>query len=113
MGLYKEEERICRERGDRNWLQGSLGNQAVILKARGDFDGAMGLYKEQERICREMGYKEGLARSLANQALLLRDMRRSRDGLRLAEEAYQLASSHGLTALAQQIKPILDRLRSQ
>ena len=38
----------------------SLGNQALILYARGDLDGAMALHKEQERICRELGNMDGL-----------------------------------------------------
>src|ERR1019366_7918425 len=61
-----------RAQGDRANLQASLGNQAVILYARGELDGAMALYKEQERICRELGNKDGLSKSLAGQALILK-----------------------------------------
>jgi tetratricopeptide (TPR) repeat protein len=112
MALHKEEERICRQLGDSANLQRSLGNQALILEARGDLDGAMALHKEEERICRELGNPAGLARSLANQALLLGlTMGRPRAALPLAEEVYRLASQHGLTALAEQIRPFLDRLR--
>jgi hypothetical protein len=112
MALHKEEERICRELGDLANLQRSLGSQALILEARGDLDGAMALHKEKERICRELGDTAGLARSLANQAFLLGlTMGRPRAALPLAEEAYRLASQHGLTALAQQIRPILYRLQ--
>jgi tetratricopeptide (TPR) repeat protein len=60
-----------RARGDRASLQGALGNQALILKARGDLDGAMALHKEEERICRELGNKDGLQFSLGNQAAIL------------------------------------------
>ena len=92
----------------------SLGNQAVILYARGDLDGAMALLKEEERICRQLGDPAGLAISLANQASLLGlTMGRPREALPLAEEAYRLASQHGLTALAEQIRPFLDRLRQE
>lgn len=110
MELHKEKERICREMGNKDGLQGSLGNQANILQARGDLDGAMELYKEQERICRELGNIEGLAPALANQALNLSNMGRSTDALALAQEAYDMAKDHGLTSLAQQIKPILNSL---
>jgi hypothetical protein len=50
----------------------SLGNQAVILRATGDLDGAMRLLKEQEAICRRLNDPAGLSRSLGNQALILK-----------------------------------------
>lgn len=88
--------------------------RAPTLYARGDLDGAMALYKEQERLCRELGTPQGLALSLANQAVLFASSRgRRRDALDLAGEAYELASSHGLTALAERIRPILDHVRTK
>ena len=100
--------------GDRANLQGALGNQALILKAQGDLDGAMRLHKEQERICRELGKVEGMAISLANQASLLSNkLNRPQEALPLAEESYRLATQHGLAALAGQIKPILDGIRAK
>ncbi len=56
---------------NKNGLQRSLGNQALILHDRGELSAAMSLYKEQERICRELGDKEGLQSCLGNQALIL------------------------------------------
>ena len=112
MRLYEEQERICRELGNKNGLSYSLGNQALILKARGELDEAMRLLKEQERICRELGNKDGLAISLINQANLLAvEMGRPHEASPLAEEAYRLATQHGLVALARQIEPILDAVR--
>jgi tetratricopeptide (TPR) repeat protein len=114
MSLHKEKERICRELGSKAGLQASLGNQALILRARGDLDGAMALLKEEERLCRELGNKEGLAISLANQASVLASgMGRPREALPLAEEAYRLATQHGFAAVARQIQPFLEALRSQ
>ena len=46
--------------GNLDGLQTSLGNQALILQARGDLDGAMALHKEEERICRQFGNLDGL-----------------------------------------------------
>ncbi len=113
MKLLKEEERICKEMGNKDGLQISLCNQANILRVWGDLDGAMKLYKEQERICKDLGNKEGLAISLANQAgLLNNNMHKSDEALLLAEEAYRIATDHGLTALAQRIKPILDAIKN-
>ena len=71
MAPHKEEERLCREIGNKDGLRRSLGNQGLILKARGDMDGAMALHKEEERLCRELGNKDGLQSSLGNQGLIL------------------------------------------
>jgi len=68
--------------------------------------------KQPEGIFREVGDVEGLAISLANQASLLGlRMGRPREAVALAEEAYGLASGHGLVALAGQVKGILDEIR--
>jgi hypothetical protein len=113
MKLVKEEERICKELGDKDGLQTSLGNQALILDAWGDLEGAMKLYKEQERICKELGNKVGLATILANQAILLyKHMHKPDEALLLAEEAYRIATDHGMTALAQRINPIVDMIKN-
>jgi hypothetical protein len=111
MALNREAEQISRELGDPAGVSRSLSNQALILQTRGDLDGAMALYKEDERICRELAAPASLAISLAHQASLLGQMNRHREALSLAEEAYQLASQHGLTALVQLIAPIRDQLR--
>jgi tetratricopeptide (TPR) repeat protein len=111
MALHKEKERICRQLGNLDGLQRTLGNQALILQACGDLDGAMALHKEEERICRQVGTVEGLAVSLANQASVLWKMERAREGLPLAEEAHRLAAGHGYAALARQFGPFLNGLR--
>jgi tetratricopeptide (TPR) repeat protein len=111
MALYKQTEQICRELG-KDGLQRTLGNQANILYARGDLDGAMALHKQKEQICRELGSIEGLAISLVNQAELLADkMAHPQQALPLAEQAYRLAHERDLIALARQIRPILDSVR--
>ena len=43
---YQEAGQIFRSIGDKDGLQASLGNQALILKARGDLDGAMALHRQ-------------------------------------------------------------------
>jgi ATP/maltotriose-dependent transcriptional regulator MalT len=111
MKLHKEEERICRELGNIDGLSISLGNQANILYARGDLDGAMKLLKEQERICRQLGNVTGLAISLVNQSTILANSGQAQEGLSKAEEAYQLVSTNGYGALAAQIGSILNAMR--
>ena len=90
MALHKEQERICRELGNKDGLSDSLGNQAMILQDRGDLDGAMALHKEKERICRELGNKDGLQQTLGNQALILHGPRRFGRG----DGAVQGAGAH-------------------
>jgi len=67
-------------------LQGCLGNQALILRATGDLDGAMRLLKEQEAICRRLNDPAGLSRSLGNQALILQDTGDLDGAMRLHKE---------------------------
>jgi hypothetical protein len=72
----------------------------------------MRLDKEHQAICRRLNDPAGLAVSLLNQASLLAgNLTCPADGLPLAEESLRLAIRRGLTALARQIEPILNRIR--
>jgi hypothetical protein len=94
------------------YFQFSLGNQALILRAAGDLDGAMRLHKEKEAICRRLNDPTGLAISLVNQGSLLAfHLSRPKEGLPLAQEAGRIAANHGLRRLAEQIAPIVDDIR--
>lgn len=110
MGLLKEQEGLCRQIGDLHGLETTLGNQAVILRMRGQLDDALTLHREKERICRDLGDIDGVAMSLGNQALVLSDAGRPREARKLAEEAIGLARKHKLTRRAAQLQPILDDL---
>ena len=111
MRLHREKEAICRRLNDPAGLSSSLGNQALILKATGDLDGAMRLHREEEAICRRLNDPAGLSRSLYNQGLLLAfKLSRPEEGLPLAEEAARIATKHGLRALAQQIESIVKKI---
>ncbi len=76
-----------RASNDDSRLQACLGNQAVILRATGDLDGAMRLLEEQEAICRRLNDPEGLSRSLDNQAMILMDIGDLDGAMRLHKEA--------------------------
>ncbi|MBM3320891.1 MAG: tetratricopeptide repeat protein [Candidatus Eisenbacteria bacterium] len=112
--LHKEREHICRELGNEEGLRESLGDQALILRDWGRLDEAMTLLKDVERICRELGNPEGLALSLASQASALAfGMKKPGEALPLAEEALRISTDHGLTALADQIRPIVNQVRAK
>ena len=112
MALLKEQERMCREVGDKSQLADSLGNQAVIVYEREDLHAALALHREEEQLCRELGEPLALATCLANQAdLLAWKMGRQQEALPLAEEAYRLASQHGLMPLAQKAEAVMHMVR--
>ena len=113
IALHKEQERICRELGHKAGLSFSLGNQALILRSRGDLEGAMALHEEEVQISRELAMPGDLASSLANKARTLVEMGRPAEAAPLAEEAYRLAADHGLTTVAEEIRPLLDDVRSK
>ena len=73
----------------------------------------MKLYKEQERIYHEIDYMHGLSMSLMNQAKILEGLGKIKEALLLSEESYRVAAEHGLLSLAQQIEPVLDKLRAK
>jgi hypothetical protein len=86
----------------------------LILWVRGDLAGAMEMLKDQERNCRELGNPRGLGEPLANQAMILGwPMGKTRAALESAEEAYRLATTHGLVELARKVKGILVKLRAK
>lgn len=111
MALYKKQEAIRRELGDRSGLATSLQTQAVTLAERGRPDEAMALLEELEMIRRELDDHQGLASCLISQAFIDLSLGRPREGLPKVEVAYQVASQHQLGALAQRIRPVLDQLK--
>ena len=114
MELFKKQEEICRELGNRDGLQRSLGNQAANLQKWGKLDEAMELFKEQERICRELGIMEGLAVALCNQAALLGfTLRKTGEALPMAREAQEIATRYGLKSLTNGISDLVMRLEAK
>jgi len=101
MALFEEAEGICRQLGNFDGLQASLGNQALIVKVHGDLDEAMALLKEQERICRQLGNLDALQTGLGNQALILQDRADLDGAMALLKEqeriCHQLGDLDGLS----------------
>ena len=113
LDLLKKQEAICVELGNKNGLATSYGNQGLILQDWGRSGEALALHKKAEAIHREMCDRVGLTISLMNQAsLLAQNLGRPHEGLPLAEEAHRIAKANGLSALVQQIEPILASIRA-
>lgn len=110
--LHEEEERIRRQLGNLQSLQISLGIQAGIQSKRGQPKEAMTLLMEKERICRQIGNPEGLSRSLINQAMILIDYK-PESAIPLADEALRLPENHGLVALVDLMKPLVDHFHGR
>lgn len=112
MHLFKKEEELWRQVGDKAGLANSINNQGEVLRMQGHIEEALFLYRQSESIFREVGDETGLPIPLANQAeVLAQHMGRAQEALPLAEEAYRLAKAQGLGDLAEQIEPILSAVR--
>jgi len=61
MAMYKKEEAICLELGDKDGLSRSCGNQAMILMQLGNLHEAQELLEKAEAICVELQARSGLA----------------------------------------------------
>jgi len=107
--MLKEQESICRKLGNKESLSISLGNQAAMLKSKGRLQEALELHKEEERISEEMNSAEGLCYSWVNQGTIYLRLNERNKGLTLMQKAFSQATAHGYTALASQIKGLLDK----
>src|SRR5271157_3404534 len=81
--IMKQREEISQRLGNKDGLQASYGNQALILQDWGRLEEALVLLKKQEAICLELNDKDGLQRSYGNQALILADWGRLEEALAL------------------------------
>ena len=59
MELHKEEEQICREIRNKDGLQRSLGNQALIHRDLGESDRAMEFHRKRNKYPGRSGIKKG------------------------------------------------------
>jgi tetratricopeptide (TPR) repeat protein len=72
--LFQKQEALCLELDNKDGLQTSYGNQAVLLQALGRLDEAFELLKKQEALCLELG-NPSLAYCYTNWGLLAREQR--------------------------------------
>ena len=103
--ILKQEESFHAPHSDRDALhvlQGSYGNQALILRRWGRLEEALALHEKEESICRELGNKDGLQRSYGSQALILQGWGRLEEALALHKQqeaiCLELGNKDGLQA---------------
>jgi tetratricopeptide (TPR) repeat protein len=98
--IVQQVEALCLELGNKDGLQVSYGNQALILKAWGRLEEAMALLKKQEALCLELGNKDGLQVSYGNQALILKAWGRLEEAMALLKKkealCLELVNKNGL-----------------
>ena len=82
--------------GNKNSLQISYANQAVILKAWGRLEEAMALHKKEEGIALDLGNKGQLQRSYGNQALILIQQQQLDEALELLKKKEAICLDLGL-----------------
>jgi tetratricopeptide (TPR) repeat protein len=95
MALHKKQEALCLELGNKDSLQRSYGNQALILKAWGRLEEAFELPKKQEALCLELGNKDSLGASYNNQAVILQAWGRLEEAFELFKKAEALCLELG------------------
>ncbi len=93
--LYKKQEQICEELGDRGGLSILYGNQGLIYADKGQLDEALILYKKQEQICEELGDRVGLSRSYCGQGNIYYDKGELEKALSLYKKQEQIKEELG------------------
>jgi len=110
--LYRQQEQLCRELGDKVGCWKCLNEQGIIVFTQGRFDLAMGFFKEVEQIALELQDYAGLAMSLANQAEVIGlRLNQASEGLAKAHEAHRIAIEHGLKDMLPGIEDIIQKIQ--
>jgi tetratricopeptide (TPR) repeat protein len=81
--IVQHQEKLCLELGNKDGLQASYRDQALILKAWGRLEEALELLKKQEALCLELGNKEGLSISYGDQAVIQQNWGRLEEAMAL------------------------------
>jgi tetratricopeptide (TPR) repeat protein len=114
LAALQEAEAILRKLGDKSGLATCLGAKTLRYEASGRPIEAIQALKEAEGLYRELDKFEALARAIFDQArlysLMIRMPAAALPGMRQAQE---LAETHGLSSLAQQIKQVADGISAR
>jgi tetratricopeptide (TPR) repeat protein len=93
--IVQQEETLCLDLDNKEGLQRSYGNQALILKDWGRLEEAFALLKKQEALCLELGNRDSLQISYGNQALILRAWGRLEEAFALLKKQEELCLEVG------------------
>lgn len=93
-------EQFADQLDDKNRLQISYGNQALILKAWGQLEKAMSLHKKKEKLCLKLGNKDSLSKAYSGQGLILDQQGKLKQALVFYQKetklCKELGDKHGL-----------------
>jgi tetratricopeptide (TPR) repeat protein len=95
MALLKKQEALSLELGNKDSLQWSYGNQALIPRDWGRLEEAMALLKKQEALSLELGNKDSLQWSYGHQAGILRAWGRLEEAMALIKKQEALSLELG------------------
>jgi len=71
-----------------------IGNQALVLKNNGDFDGALKLLEQKYGICRKLKYKEGIGEAMIDSAAIYGiDMKQNSRAIQMIYDAMEFCRS--------------------
>lgn len=96
LSILKHEEALYDKLGNKDGLQRSYGNQALILKSWGELDEAMALHKKQEALCLELGLKSSLGYCYWNWWLLAQKQKDSETEIKLLNRALHIFTDLGM-----------------
>lgn len=101
LDVIREHKKLIQTDEIRDGLADCLGNEAVALTNKGDFEAALTCHREEERLCREQDDLDGLQASLGNQAGVLGKQGLYEEALVLLAKQEQICSQIGtMTSLA-------------
>jgi len=109
--LLDEQEALCRQLGDPVGLAQCVGNRAIVLRYRGDLEGALACVDEQLAIATQSGNAQGVLFATANRGELLGLVGRVPEALAALGQARATAAQYGLTPMAQQLDHMIAALQ--
>jgi len=110
MALHRKAEALCIELGNKDDLQRSYGNQAVILKDWGQLEEAMALHRKAEALCIELGLRSSLGYCYWNWGLLAREQQDRDTERKRLKEALQIFTDLSMPREREEVQNELNQI---